>query len=81
MIEAGVAYYRATGKKRLLEVACRLADHINRVFGPGERQLHGYPGHPEIELALMELHDATGFEHYLALARYFIEQRGTWPHF
>ncbi|XBS70195.1 beta-L-arabinofuranosidase domain-containing protein [Acerihabitans sp. KWT182] len=81
MIEAGVAYYRATGKRRLLDVVCALADHINRVFGPGPRQLHGYPGHPEIELALMELHDVTADRRYLALARYFVEQRGTWPHF
>jgi len=81
MIEAGVAYYRATGKTRLLEVVCALADHINRVFGPGPQQLQGYPGHPEIELALMELYDATANTRYLALARYFVEQRGTEPHF
>ncbi|WP_413721227.1 glycoside hydrolase family 127 protein [Sodalis sp. RH24] len=81
MIEAGVAYYRATGKTRLLEVVCALADHIDGVFGPGPRQLHGYPGHPEIELALMELYDVTANQRYLALARYFVEQRGTEPHF
>jgi DUF1680 family protein len=81
MIEAGVAYYRATGKTRLLKVVCSLADHINRVFGPGPQQLHGYPGHPEIELALMELYDATANTRYLSLARYFVEQRGTEPHF
>jgi DUF1680 family protein len=36
MIEAGVAYFQGTGKRRLLEVVCRLADHIDSVFGPGE---------------------------------------------
>ncbi|WJY13669.1 glycoside hydrolase family 127 protein [Pectobacteriaceae bacterium CE90] len=81
MIEAGVAYYRATGKTRLLEVVCALADHIDGVFGPGPQQLHGYPGHPEIELALMELYDVTDKQRYLSLARYFVEQRGTEPHF
>lgn len=81
MIEAGVAFFQATGKRRLLEVVCRLADHIDSVFGPGEHQLHGYPGHPEIELALMRLYDVTQQPRYLALTNYFVEERGTQPHF
>ncbi len=81
MIEAGVAYFQGTGKRHLLEVVCRLADHIDSVFGPGEQQLHGYPGHPEIELALMRLFDVTQEPRYLALVKYFVEQRGTQPHF
>ncbi|EOW6848710.1 glycoside hydrolase family 127 protein [Cronobacter sakazakii] len=81
MIEAGVAFWQATGKRRLLGVVCRLADHLCQVFGPGENQLHGYPGHPEIELALMRLYEATQEPRYQALARYFVEQRGTQPHF
>lgn len=81
MIEAGVAFFRATGKRRLLEVVCRLADHIDSVFGPGENQLHGYPGHPEIELALMRLYEITQQPRYMALANYFVEQRGTQPHY
>lgn len=59
LIEAGVAFFQATGKRRLLDVVCRLADHIDSTFGPGENQLHGYPGHPEIELALMRLYEVT----------------------
>jgi len=81
MIEAGVAYFQGTGKRRLLDVVCRLADHIDRVFGPGENQLHGYPGHPEIELALMRLYDVTQEQRYLNLVKYFIEERGAQPHF
>lgn len=81
LFEAGVAYFRATGKRRLLDVCRRFADHIDTVFGPGPDQLHGYPGHPEVELALLRLHEATGEPRYLALAQYFIEQRGTSPHF
>ncbi|WHP31475.1 glycoside hydrolase family 127 protein [Trabulsiella odontotermitis] len=81
MIEAGVAFFQATGKRHLLEVVCRFADHIDQVFGPGENQLHGYPGHPEIELALTRLFEVTQEPRYLALADYFIEQRGTQPHF
>jgi len=81
MIEAGVAYHQATGKRALLDIVCRLADHIDATFGPGPAQLHGYPGHPEIELALMRLYEATGEPRYLALTRYFVEQRGTAPHY
>lgn len=81
MIEAGVAFFQATGKRQLLEVVCRLADHIDCVFGPAEHQLQGYPGHPEIELALMRLFEATDEHRYLTLANYFVEQRGAQPHF
>ena len=46
MIEAGVAYFQGTGKRRLLEVVCKLADHIDTVFGPGRpaSRLSGPPG-------------------------------------
>ena len=81
MIEAGVAFFQATGKRRLLEVVCRFADHIDSVFGPGPNQIHGYPGHPEIELALMRLYEVTDNPRYLRLANYFVEERGTTPHF
>lgn len=79
MIEAGVAWFQATGKRRLLNVVCRLADHIDNVFGPNENQLHGYPGHPESELALMRLYEVTGNPRYMKLTQYFVEQRGAQP--
>ena len=53
LIEAAVAHFRATGKTNFLTVATKLADHIDSVFGPGKRL--GYPGHPELELALVKL--------------------------
>lgn len=81
MIEAAVAYYYATGKAPFLNIAKRFADLICRVFGPGEAQCKGYPGHQEIELALVKLYRATGEERYLALARYFIEERGKAPNY
>ena len=74
MIEAAVAHFRATGKTNFLNVATKLADHIDSVFGPGKRL--GYPGHPEIELALVKLWRATGEKRYFELARFFIENRG-----
>lgn len=79
LIEGAVAYYHATGKRRFLDIMCRFADHIGQVFGPGEGQLKGYPGHPELELALVRLARATGEQRYLDLARFFVDQRGQQP--
>ena len=79
LIEAAVTYYEATGKRRLLEIAAKFADLICKVFGPSEGQKHGYPGHQEIELALVKLWRVTGEQRYLAHARYFIDTRGTEP--
>lgn len=75
LFEAAVAYYEATGKRNLLDVAIRFADHIDSIFGEGKRL--GYPGHPEIELALVKLWKVTGDKRYLELARFFILKRGT----
>jgi len=77
MIEAAVAHYRATGKRTLLDVAIRAADHIDGVFGPEEGKRHDTSGHEEIELALVKLYDVTGEERYLNLAKYFLDERGT----
>ena len=52
MMEAAVAYYQATGKRKLLDVSIRMADHMMELFGPGKR--HWVPGHEEIELALVK---------------------------
>lgn len=77
MIEAAVAYAECTGKKRLLEIMCRMADHIYRHFI--EEGAEGYPGHPEIELALMRLYRCTKDERYRELALHFINVRGVDP--
>jgi len=74
MFEAAVAHYKATGKKTFLDVACKFADYIGSVFGPGRR--HGIAGHPEIELALIKLWRATGEERYLKLSKFFVEEHG-----
>lgn len=81
LMEAAVAYFHATGKRALLDVLCRYADHIDATFGPRPGQKRGYCGHEEIELALVRLGRATGEQRYLDLARYFIDERGRQPHY
>lgn len=79
MIEAAVAYYEATGKKKFLDVVCRFADYMCTVFGREDGKIHGYPGHPEVELALVKLYRITKSERYLELADYFVRSRGDRP--
>lgn len=79
LIEGAVAYYHATGKRKFLDILCRYADHIAAVFGPHETGLKGYPGHPELELALVKLGRATGEQRYLDLAKFFVDERGRQP--
>jgi DUF1680 family protein len=74
LFQAAVAQVRCTGERGLLEVAVRLADHLVRTFGPDGR--HDLDGHPEVEMALVELYRETGNRDYLDLARHFVETRG-----
>jgi DUF1680 family protein len=71
---AAVAHYRVTKQRTLLDVACKSADQACRYFL--DQAKPGFPGHAEIELALVELYRATGQKRYLQLARAFIERRG-----
>lgn len=80
-IEAAVAYYQATGKDKLLNIMRKFADYIAFIFGPGDDKIHGYPGHQEIELALVKLYNVTGDKKYIDLANYFINQRGKKPYY
>ena len=81
MMEAAVAYYEGTGKRTLLDVMCRYADHIDKTFGRGGGKLRSYPGHEEIELALVKLYRVTGEERYLQLGKFFVDERGRQPHY
>ncbi len=76
LIEAAVAYYRASGKTRLLEIACKFADLICEKFAPGGELENACPGHQEIELALFKLSDCIGENKYADLARHFLTVRG-----
>ena len=81
LIEAAVAYYQATGKRRLLNIASKFADLIIEVFSPDGKLGRACPGHPEIELALVKLARVTGEKKYSDLALHFIDVRGTRPNF
>nr|WP_260845556.1 beta-L-arabinofuranosidase domain-containing protein [Paenibacillus sp. Y412MC10] len=81
LIEAAVAYFYGTGKTKLLDIARKVADHIDERFGPEEGKIRGYDGHQEIELALVKLYHATGEVRYLNLAGFLIDERGQEPNF
>jgi DUF1680 family protein len=74
LIQAAIAHVRATKSNKLFEIALKLADHISSVFGPNKK--YGTPGHPEVEMALVELYRLTRNEKYLKLSKFFIDQRG-----
>ena len=74
LIQAAVAHERATGDASLLAVARRFADLIDAVFRNGTET--GTDGHPEIEVALVELHRQTGERRYLELADTLTTRRG-----
>ncbi|MDB5079683.1 MAG: hypothetical protein JWP00_1607 [Chloroflexi bacterium] len=75
-IQAAVAHYRSTGETKLLQVAERLAGHIIDTFGPAEEGKRAEAdGHPEIEMALVELYRATGETRYLDQAKFFVDVR------
>ncbi len=88
LFEAAVAHFEATGERSLLDVAVRFADHIDERFGPadadspaGGKKAPGYPGHEEIELALVKLAHATDEQRYARLAKFFVDERGREPHY
>jgi DUF1680 family protein len=74
LLEAGIAYFNTTGKRKLMDVGIRMIKHIDSTFRLAGR--HWVPGHEEIELALVKLYHATNEKQYLDLAAWFIEQRG-----
>src|SRR4029079_19041410 len=74
MIEAGVAYYNATGKRKLLDVCIKWADQFDALFGPGKKDW--VTGHQELELALVKLYKVTKNKKYLNLADWLLSERG-----
>lgn len=79
MMEAAVAYYEVTGKDKLLRAMEKNAEHIYDVFVKNKHE--GYPGHPEIELALVKMYEVTKNEKMLQLAKHFVDIRGVDSHY
>jgi hypothetical protein len=74
LYEAAVAYYQATGKRRLLDVSLKSADLLTRTFGPGKRAI--WPGHQITEMGLVKVYRVTGEQRYLDLAKFLLDSRG-----
>ena len=74
MLQAGIAYYRATGNRKLMDGGIKFVEYLLRDFGPAKQPL--YAGHPEIELALVELYRTTGRKEFLDLAGYILQGDG-----
>lgn len=76
LIEGALAHHRLYRNDDFLGTMLKYVDLLYRTFGPGDDQVHGYPGHPEIELALLRLYGRTRNPKHLELARYFVTERG-----
>ncbi|MEM2068033.1 MAG: glycoside hydrolase family 127 protein, partial [Nitrososphaerota archaeon] len=74
LIQGAIALHRSTGETKLFHAALKLADLISKEFNPDG--IRGVCGHPEIEMALIELYRETGERKYLKTAEFFINERG-----
>jgi DUF1680 family protein len=74
LFQAAVATARTTGDTTLLTVSRRFADLIDEVFVQGTDTRTD--GHPEVEVALVELYRQTGESRYLKLADTLVSRRG-----
>ncbi|MGZ0146954.1 glycoside hydrolase family 127 protein [Kribbella sp. WER1] len=74
LIQAAVAAHRQLSDSRLLTIARRFADLVVRRYGADGEEV--VDGHPEVEMALVELYRETGEPAYLTQARLFVDRRG-----
>jgi DUF1680 family protein len=74
LLQASIACYRATGDRALLDVGLRFVDNfLLPTYGPSPDKKPLFSGHPEIELALIELYRTTGDKRHLELAGYLLQ--------
>src|ERR1017187_8816147 len=57
LYEATRAYYQATRKRQLLDVALRTANLLDNTFGPGKQTI--WPGHEIAEMGLVKLYRSS----------------------
>jgi len=72
--EAAVAYFEATGKKKMLDAAIKAADQIDAIYGPGKKTY--IAGHEGLKIGLIRLYRHTGDERYWKLAKFFLDEKG-----
>src|SRR5437763_69626 len=79
MLQGAIAYYRATGDSTLMDAGARMVDNfVLPNYGPGPNQKPIISGHPEIEMALIELYRTTGKKQYVELAGYILHGDDRW---
>ena len=76
LLEAAIAYYKATGKKKFLSLMTDYMELIEKVFVKENSAGFSSPGHEELELALVKLYDLTGDKRWLDLSMHFVNMRG-----
>lgn len=76
LIEAALAHHAHYHNRLLLSSIIKYVDLLCRTFGPNTGQKRGYPGHPEIELALLRLYNVTQRPEHFELAQFFVTERG-----
>ncbi|WP_245836204.1 glycoside hydrolase family 127 protein [Paramicrobacterium agarici] len=76
LIQAAVAANRQLGDARLLDIAVRFSDLVWQKFGPDTEEKLAFCGHPEVEMALVELFRETDDRRYLELADLMVRRRG-----
>ncbi|HUD63068.1 MAG TPA: glycoside hydrolase family 127 protein [Candidatus Sulfotelmatobacter sp.] len=73
MLQGAIAYYRATGDRKLLDAGIRFVDDfLIPNYGPAPKNPI-VSGHPEIEMGLIELSRITGDKRQLDLAGYILQ--------
>jgi hypothetical protein len=74
LLQGAIAYYRATGERLLLDAGIRFVNEfLLPNFGPGADKKPLFSGHPEMELALVELYRVTGDKRHLEMAGYLLQ--------
>jgi len=72
--EAAVAYYHATGSRRMLETAIKAFDALDASYGPGKKTY--ISGHEGMKIGLLAMYRETGDPRYARLAQFFLDERG-----
>ena len=76
LLEAAIAHYKYTNSRQFLDVMIRNVACFAKALGPNKDQIHGYPGHPEFELAVLRLYAITQDPAHLAFGEYLMSERG-----